>query len=917
MFEEEVFEITDFTTSSDWERFISNLEEIIHQWELPSKQIETKLKKGAFVNGTWKERHETLKFSRAKLILSYHYLEEQDDNKILRRFEDLNQTQDEQSAVKPPIACQDFMSRDNDFPGRAHCLVRWYGMRHFIILSSDANTEAINSEDKTKMLISSACIALHNTRCFVPFFVQVNQMKRRFYQGVCQGDGIRTYFDMIHFKEVPGPLRYLSELLNLFKQKLQSPIECTPVMVSIRFTHSLKVWPQGWELDFNEENNSNEENDSNEDYSEKNIEYKDEKKQELFCNKLPWGCSKEPVYELLLSTFWPNLSEEIVVDSPVHSDLEPLQAPNWSLRVIFKDRNTFYLSDSIGQFLDLKKTKQSKEQILGKLFADIQADEAGIEIKQAFNKLTNPLYIPIPQFQFLSNWDRSQWIKEKCLSNIFSSKTDESHDQSEINHKEFKSLKSAPLGSLTWLIAMTICNVYNTYKELADIAFLWKEIIVQLRNRWEDVQLLPRIEPGTPDLGSCLLHQKLQMLNCCIEQKIKREKLVNELLDKKSKQEDSDDEFFDCNEDEPMDSSTSGPQQPEGRLSKCGDLKLLNIDEDMYIPITQEPPPMTEDLLQEQSRILSQLGTSSESAALRARMQCASLISDMEAFKAANPGCVIEDFIRWHSPRDWIESDDCTSKDGTKGQLSQRMQIPGNTWFEVWESAKPVPVHRQKRLFDYTKEAEKVFHYLNSLTINDLVELLMPIIIQSAVIQIDEKRNELQVQNEIEFYKDAIIIHCNSLSFDLSLNLIRDNEIKMLNLESLVKKFSIAHDLEFGEHTPKEQNEIRNFVINLLKQPEVDIIKAGFGYFGKLIRRMFIESQITVYESNLSIGERGEADTKSITKLPFPIAKEFIFRLSLPRPKSYSRSVPHRMYCLISPGEFRLAGAFSEDTSYF
>ena len=42
------------------------------------------------------------------------------------------------------------------------------------------------------------------------------------------------------------------------------------------------------------------------------------------------------------------------------------------------------------------------------------------------------------------------------------------------------------------------------------------------------------------------------------------------------------------------------------------------------------------------------------------------------------------------------------------GQLSQRMQIPGNMWVEVWQNAKPVPCRRQRRLFDDTKEAEKV-----------------------------------------------------------------------------------------------------------------------------------------------------------------------------------------------------------------
>lgn len=36
-------------------------------------------------------------------------------------------------------------------------------------------------------------------------------------------------------------------------------------------------------------------------------------------------------------------------------------------------------------------------------------------------------------------------------------------------------------------------------------------------------------------------------------------------------------------------------------------------------------------------------------------MMSASLLSDMESFKAANPNGKIEDFIRWYSPRDWIE----------------------------------------------------------------------------------------------------------------------------------------------------------------------------------------------------------------------------------------------------------------------
>ena len=46
-----------------------------------------------------------------------------------------------------------------------------------------------------------------------------------------------------------------------------------------------------------------------------------------------------------------------------------------------------------------------------------------------------------------------------------------------------------------------------------------------------------------------------------------------------------------------------------------------------------------------------------EGTELRAKMQSTSLLSDMESFKAANPGSILSDFVRWHSPRDWEEDD--------------------------------------------------------------------------------------------------------------------------------------------------------------------------------------------------------------------------------------------------------------------
>ena len=89
----------------------------------------------------------------------------------------------------------------------------------------------------------------------------------------------------------------------------------------------------------------------------------------------------------------------------------------------------------------------------------------------------------------------------------------------------------------------------------------------------------------------------------------------------------------------------------------------------------------------------------------------------MEAFKAANPGACLEDFVRWHSPRDWIAQEGETS-----GVLSQRMQESGNLWRELWQSAKPVPAMKQKPLFNSPLEGEKVLHMLDNWSLLDFLK---------------------------------------------------------------------------------------------------------------------------------------------------------------------------------------------------
>ncbi|KAJ2903288.1 hypothetical protein GGI21_004449, partial [Coemansia aciculifera] len=164
-----------------------------------------------------------------------------------------------------------------------------------------------------------------------------------------------------------------------------------------------------------------------------------------------------------------------------------------------------------------------------------------------------------------------------------------------------------------------------------------------------------------------------------------------------------------------------------GGLYPSDTLRLLENDEPLWIPKIQMPPVMTEDMLREREAILMGFGTSSEGAQQRAQLQCADLISDMESFKAANPGCILADFVRWHSPRDWIVPE---GKSEREGSLSVRMAGggEGNLWQQLWTAARRVPADKQKLLFDFEMEAEKALHYLEGIPVYSLFATLLPIV---------------------------------------------------------------------------------------------------------------------------------------------------------------------------------------------
>lgn len=116
------------------------------------------------------------------------------------------------------------------------------------------------------------------------------------------------------------------------------------------------------------------------------------------------------------------------------------------------------------------------------------------------------------------------------------------------------------------------------------------------------------------------------MLNICINRRRIREGNLSHAMtnsnqrnmDSRSNEsaDDDDDEFFDCdatNEDDANDQNKKYLpwNKPEGRLSKLNNMELIDSDEYLYVPITQEPVPKTEDQLEDDAEILLKLGPES------------------------------------------------------------------------------------------------------------------------------------------------------------------------------------------------------------------------------------------------------------------------------------------------------------------
>lgn len=185
---------------------------------------------------------------------------------------------------------------------------------------------------------------------------------------------------------LPGPAtpNHLSGLLELMKGKIGGNLPCS-IGISAHFFYKIGNWPADINLDsFPPELF---------DLLQGKKENRCESQHLTHTAFLPFGSLDDPFSSLDLVAGWPQLTEDVVVDSPSYSDLEPENAQEWYYSFI-ADRNAeFRLCELLDGVWKLQKDKRNLEQVLGK----------PLDNQLGKNRIVQFLYAkygPIPIFLF-------------------------------------------------------------------------------------------------------------------------------------------------------------------------------------------------------------------------------------------------------------------------------------------------------------------------------------------------------------------------------------------------------------------------------------------------------------------------------------------------------------------------------------
>ncbi|CAH1757412.1 11528_t:CDS:10 [Entrophospora sp. SA101] len=961
-FDEEHFEFVDYTAASQWERFITTVEEVLTGWGVNDGQLgifdESRLsplhdkiyiKKVGGIDPFVKR--ETIILDDNSYTLSYHY---HPINQFLPLT--LPNSSRDLSSVK---LCE---------------IHRWTGLTHILVLSlSDMfSFDSISKSSKidlstTKMLLSSFAIAFHNIKCKLPVFVPTGGLYNNpLYTGyMClykQEDNndasdlseAEIRFNTTYIRDVPTRYSNLESLTELFIEKMdlkqfsldqtaiEHEIDKIPhlgITVSGLFTYELQnLDAHDWrriiyDYDYVTSNRLS---------NNKDLTFDND---DVLLNK--FNDKNETILgDLVLKNIsgYSNPSNDQFSSSPDDS------IPNSYLTSVLSEVTTSWCVDLdkgnlYGTKFFHKGEKQNQIYELPGSFNNYDLDSYNIKktvpyksflwnllecLLETISPVSNSRYCSFLGFlkilwtevlkNIRSNWERFELIPDVNIynlsefdidsssqnkSNLHNSKSADNDNSSNGNSNGNYgiSIENANKKSIVRLFERLTENAASPTNE-DDLDFcdnlensLAKPLKIPptrkthhinrpISNHHRSPSSLSNVHSYSPttsivsELSDSNLNGPSSLTESFIDIKLNYSSSMdsNQSYESSGKKARKDPVKVNNNSIQyGTEEEVKDENEREGHIHTHNGITLLKTGEQMWVPGTQDLGFMTEDMLYEQEQLLEKLETSE-----RAKLQSAHLKSDMQAFKAANPHAILEDFIRWHSPKDWIPDD---SGDPNKGKLSPRMMAEGNLWQELWMSAKRVPVKRQKPIFKYNGEAEKALHYLEHLQIHELFIQLLPtifLIAYDTLLTNPVVRDIKPVASSIsKLAQDLIRFPWNDvgLEYEAFSELIRSfKEIEML----MGKAFSLLRKL------PKQYHLIER----LLETPETQVLDG--------------EERDSVYNLFMC----GEARVSDL--FPHPTTRELVLQATCLRPGP----VPSRMYVSLNNDGMRIVDMVGKDTVF-
>ncbi|GBG62805.1 hypothetical protein CBR_g32390 [Chara braunii] len=488
----------DFTLASPWERFIKDVEEVCRQWQAAgaavlqargSEQVED-------LPALHVVRHEQ-PYGMTSYSIAYYFPVAHastggmtspvpdDDSKQRaggvpasdqgnQRSGDGNRLTQRPPPEGPNVA-EVIEDTVDEWGTDLHYLQLWFGVREFLVVVPMNANECATDMHEAMMLLSSMAIALSNCDCGSCLWVTTFACDTAFYSW----DVTLQYDFSLGNSGGINPAISLS-MRAAYKLKLMGCSSDGESLLSMddEFAYSAE-WEQDGQWDFD-------------------------------CPWAYWHPMDDPIKGLELTVIWRNLQANSPADLAAMERLPAQSADDWILRVVlYKDTLDAELDEEpLGFARQLRGTVYSMYQAEGVQFMEDFVSGNTADLRGLLGGTAASLAVPPPS------------VVGRVIRDLFDEGTFSSLPGSNTQHPYQLVAKTAPPESLF----SRFCLHALRFSNIRAIAVLWLDFVRELRFYWEEGVQLPRLpSTGPPDLGCCLLHQKLQMLALCITRKIAEE----------------------------------------------------------------------------------------------------------------------------------------------------------------------------------------------------------------------------------------------------------------------------------------------------------------------------------------------------------------------------------------------------------